>query len=278
MGAVFRDIDRDGVKDESEPGVPGVRVYLDRDGDGVFDAGEPSRMTSESGSYEFFTLANGQYQVRIVVPELLEQIMPLAGTGQTRSVNDAVVEASFSLGEPLATIDPEPPQPRIDPRVIPSLSESRPVRPIQLPSQTQTLPPPFIGAGGGEVSPAQGTSSDRSVASRQPWLQAIEVEVDDLLPALAEVFSSGIFEPDSGDPPPPLRRVTNKPVTQTKDDPVDVASIPSGDPSSDGWSLWWWSLAPVTAAAGGLWWRYGPAVPWRSGAHPIGRRANTRLK
>ena len=92
-------------------------------------------------------------------------------------------------------------------------------------------------------------------------------------------MSSGVFEADPGDPPPPLRRVKDAKMTQVAPKPNVAASANlTGDPSADDWSLWWWSLAPVTALAGGLWWRYGPSVPWRSTAQRIGWRVNSRMK
>jgi hypothetical protein len=200
--------------------------------------------------------------------------------GHARVIENQVVEANFGLATPFV-VDPRPDPGQLDPDSSggPVLSEPRTVRQIQSASQAQTDPPPFIGAGGGEVSPAQAATPNRTVSSRQPWLQAVELEVDDLLPALAEVFSSGVFEPDSGDPPPPLRRVP--PAKATDSSPVGVTvKYPNldNDPSSDGWSMWWWSLAPVTALAGGLWWRYGPSLPWRSNVRHFARRPNTRMK
>ena len=62
---VFEDVDGDGVQDVSEPGVPGVTVYLldgagDRVTDGVVDV---STTTGADGSYEFAGLVPGVYAV-----------------------------------------------------------------------------------------------------------------------------------------------------------------------------------------------------------------------
>ena len=41
------------------------RRFLDLNGNGVFDAGEPSTTTDSNGAYSFGPLAGGTYQVRI---------------------------------------------------------------------------------------------------------------------------------------------------------------------------------------------------------------------
>lgn len=50
----------------SEAGIANVRVYLDMDGDGIFDATEPSAVTNSSGVYSIGNLFNGTYLVRVV--------------------------------------------------------------------------------------------------------------------------------------------------------------------------------------------------------------------
>ena len=57
-GTVFLDRNADGVQDAGEPGLPGRTVYLDANGDGVLDAGEPSAITDDSGSFRL-TVAPG---------------------------------------------------------------------------------------------------------------------------------------------------------------------------------------------------------------------------
>jgi hypothetical protein len=269
------------VFDAFEPRVNGVLVYLDMNGDGAFDAGEPSRTTSALGDFEFLTLARGLYGVRIVVPSSLEQVFPSAGAGHARLVEDQVVEVTFGLAPPVIVVPVPPPEfspPVADRAATATLPQATPVRPIQSGGPIQSAPPSFIGGGGGELSPLT-SGSERPAATRDPWLQAIELEVEELLPALAEVMSSGVFEADPGDPPPPLRRVKDAKVTQVALKPGVVAAANlTGVPSSDGWSMWWWSLAPISALAGGLWWRYGSSIPWRSTARHFPRRANTRLK
>lgn len=56
-GAVFEDLDGDGIRDAGEIGLSGVRVYADTNNDGAFTSGEPSFVTSSTGSF-FLTVPN----------------------------------------------------------------------------------------------------------------------------------------------------------------------------------------------------------------------------
>ncbi len=49
----------------AEAGIANVRVYIDFDGDGVFDSTEPSAITNASGAYTLGNLFNGTYTVRV---------------------------------------------------------------------------------------------------------------------------------------------------------------------------------------------------------------------
>ena len=63
QGIHWNDLNRDGVQDAGEPGLPGRRIYLDLDQNGRYDAGEPSTTTDVSGSYALTGLASGTYTV-----------------------------------------------------------------------------------------------------------------------------------------------------------------------------------------------------------------------
>ena len=63
-GAIAND-DDGSVTYNPEPGIAGVRVFIDIDGDGVFDANEPSAVTDSSGRYSIGNLFNGEYTVRV---------------------------------------------------------------------------------------------------------------------------------------------------------------------------------------------------------------------
>lgn len=79
---VWMDLDGDGVQDSGEPGVGGVRVYLDLDNDNVFDLGEPNALSSGSGIYYIGNLSAGTYAVRVdttTLPAGANQIFDLNG-------------------------------------------------------------------------------------------------------------------------------------------------------------------------------------------------------
>jgi hypothetical protein len=65
-GTVFNDLDGDRVKDLGEAGLSGWKVFIDSDGDGVWDSTEKYVTTDSSGNWSFKTLTAGTYKVRVV--------------------------------------------------------------------------------------------------------------------------------------------------------------------------------------------------------------------
>jgi hypothetical protein len=285
-GVVFRDFNRNGLQDAGEPGVPGMTVYLDRDGDGIHDDGEPSIVSAQSpaGAYAFSGLENGNYLVR-VVPRLDLGDVSLGRDGQALTVNGNTVDANFAITQ--GTPDPtnvDPPDPRIErptPR-NPGRGAAEGIIPRrELGAPIQSVRDPFISPAGGRMSLVPPLLPEPSVPNRQPWLQAIEPDIDELLPALAEVLSPGVFDPDPGDPPPALRPI-KKPddVAQTESDtgnPPSGKGAPEDVTRAGGPSLWLWSLVPISALTAGLSWWFGPRV-WRWSAPYFLGRAKARAK
>jgi hypothetical protein len=68
-GTVYEDVDRSGTRTNGENGVSGWTVFLDTNGDGTLQAGEPSAITNQDGDYTFRGLAPGNYRVTEVVRE-----------------------------------------------------------------------------------------------------------------------------------------------------------------------------------------------------------------
>ncbi|MFO0818420.1 MAG: LamG-like jellyroll fold domain-containing protein [Pirellulales bacterium] len=68
-----------------EPGLAYWRVYLDANGNRLFDPGETSVQTDAYGEYRFTNLAAGNYSVRAVLPNGFRQTAPL-GDLRSRSV------------------------------------------------------------------------------------------------------------------------------------------------------------------------------------------------
>jgi subtilisin family serine protease len=51
LGIVFNDLDKDGVRDQAEPGQVGVRIFIDANGDNLWQATEASAITASNGSF-----------------------------------------------------------------------------------------------------------------------------------------------------------------------------------------------------------------------------------
>lgn len=70
-GQKFGDDDNDGIRDSSEPGLPGHTIYLDTNGNERLDDIETFTETKADGSYEFDNLSPGLHRVREVlqIPE-----------------------------------------------------------------------------------------------------------------------------------------------------------------------------------------------------------------
>ncbi len=109
-GTKFNDLDRDGLRDAGEPGLPGVTIFLDEDNDGELDGGEVSTLTDANGDYLFGDLEPGQvYVVAEVVPDGFVQTSPQSLV----PVPGPNVNVSFPAGgtnrnqtEALVAIDP----------------------------------------------------------------------------------------------------------------------------------------------------------------------------
>ena len=86
LGMKWDDLDGDGFRDEFEPGLPGVVIYLDLNNNGVRDevfspdvgglVSEPFDITRENGSYAFAELPPGDFWVREEVPNGFAQTYP----------------------------------------------------------------------------------------------------------------------------------------------------------------------------------------------------------
>jgi hypothetical protein len=112
---VWLDRNGDGVQEEGEPGIGDVQVYLDLNNDGVRDAGEPVTTTNALGQYFFSNLPGGTYTVRVVtttLPTGINQTYDLDGatptphaatapltTGTTRTDVDFGYRGTASIGD-----------------------------------------------------------------------------------------------------------------------------------------------------------------------------------
>ncbi|MBC7782375.1 MAG: hypothetical protein H7144_00935 [Burkholderiales bacterium] len=78
-GLVFKDANVNGVRDGGELGLSGVRVYVDFNDNGAFNAGEPFDLTDNAGNYQITGVAAGDYTLRHVVGAGLRSIVPPGG-------------------------------------------------------------------------------------------------------------------------------------------------------------------------------------------------------
>ncbi|MDV6033577.1 MAG: hypothetical protein F9B45_26495 [Phycisphaera sp. RhM] len=89
-GTKFNDLNNNGQRDAGEPGLGGVRMYVDVDRDGQYDVGEPFAVSSadnpstsdvdETGRYTIIDLIEGSHVIREVVPTGFQQTFPIAAT------------------------------------------------------------------------------------------------------------------------------------------------------------------------------------------------------
>lgn len=93
---VWYDIDGDGVQDAGEPGLSGVRVFIDEDNSGTYQVGEPVATTSGSGAYLFSGLIPNTYRVRVdagTLPSGLTQSYDFDGTGTSNLTTVVLLES-----------------------------------------------------------------------------------------------------------------------------------------------------------------------------------------
>lgn len=96
-GRVFADLNGDGVRQHTEPGMHGVRVYDDADGNNQFDPGEASTLSSLSGVY-LLRLPPGVHQLRQIVPPGFAQTV---GPGPITVMSGLVVGGANFGNHPL---------------------------------------------------------------------------------------------------------------------------------------------------------------------------------
>lgn len=75
-GQLVYDFDGNGVANPYEPGQPDWRIYIDENGNGQFDADEPSALTDANGQYLLDDLSPGFYTLRRVPQSGWEQTFP----------------------------------------------------------------------------------------------------------------------------------------------------------------------------------------------------------
>lgn len=87
-GLVFNDTNSNGIQNAGELPVAGVTIYLDKDKNGIFSAGDPSTTSDAAGNYSFTDLEPYQsYIVAEVSPIGFVHIAPTRTTAASTNVN-----------------------------------------------------------------------------------------------------------------------------------------------------------------------------------------------
>ncbi len=102
---VWNDSNANGVKDGSEVGISGVRVFADINGNGIFDsASEPSAVTATNGSYSIGNLVPGTFTARVDTSTLPAGMVPTfdssgpVDNAATFSLTSAQVRTEIDFG------------------------------------------------------------------------------------------------------------------------------------------------------------------------------------
>lgn len=64
-GVLFDDLNKNGTKDAGENGLKDWTVYLDSNGNGALDGGEPTNLTTATGNYSFADVNMGNVKVGV---------------------------------------------------------------------------------------------------------------------------------------------------------------------------------------------------------------------
>ncbi|HET6250130.1 MAG TPA: SdrD B-like domain-containing protein [Tepidisphaeraceae bacterium] len=103
-GTVFNDTNHDGVMDDGETGVAGVRVYEDPNYNHAWDsASEQSVVTDVNGNFTFSNLPADPEILRIILPSGATQTFPAGGIGQYvgKNLTQSLSGVNFGISLPV---------------------------------------------------------------------------------------------------------------------------------------------------------------------------------
>jgi hypothetical protein len=108
-GIVFDDLNGDGVWQEGEPALEGMRVYLEVIDGGEFDENKPCTVTDDNGQFHFDGLAPRAYKVCVVPHRLYAVTAPDAGFHEVQLQPETTASVTFGCKpqRPRATFDPD---------------------------------------------------------------------------------------------------------------------------------------------------------------------------
>jgi hypothetical protein len=87
-GTVFNDLNADGSREVSEPGIANFKVYMDLNHDGIHQQSEPTAVSGTNGTWKITGLAAGTYSVREVQqPARWTETTPVSKTAFVKAGN-----------------------------------------------------------------------------------------------------------------------------------------------------------------------------------------------
>lgn len=95
-GTMWNDINGNGVRDSSEPGLAGWTIFLDQNQNGQLEVGEISTTTDANGDYALTTLIPGTYTVSEVLQTGWQSTFPVPGSNTVNlSAGQSVANINF---------------------------------------------------------------------------------------------------------------------------------------------------------------------------------------
>lgn len=102
---VWADYNMDGNQDPDEPGLPGVRIFIDANNNGLFDPTERNATSNSQGLYTITGVGVGTHQVTLDVVTLPADFVATTATRLTRTL--AASQSSFTCDFGVAPRPPE---------------------------------------------------------------------------------------------------------------------------------------------------------------------------
>jgi serine-aspartate repeat-containing protein C/D/E len=96
-GVLFNDLDGNGLRSATEPGLADWQVYVDLNLNGTLDAGDLSTITDTNGAFNFSGLAYGNVTLRDIVPATWISTSPVAAASTIHLLNGEN-RAGFNFG------------------------------------------------------------------------------------------------------------------------------------------------------------------------------------
>ena len=94
---VWEDKNADGVQDPGEPGIPGVKVFIDVNDDGSWQDGEPFSLTGTNGIYAIGGFSTGTYSVVVDTNSFPYPLYPVYDLDGTDTVNSIEITVTNGL-------------------------------------------------------------------------------------------------------------------------------------------------------------------------------------